>query len=38
MKANPMSDASPGTFNTAQLQFTGNFAGGNIRFAYKISS
>jgi hypothetical protein len=38
MKANTMGDAAPGTFNKAQLQFTGNFVAGNIRFAYKISS
>jgi len=39
LKTNPLTDsAGVGSFNTAQVQFTGNFAAGSIRFAYKISS
>ena len=39
MKTNPLSDsAGPGSFNTAQIQFSGNFVAGTIRFAYRISS
>jgi hypothetical protein len=39
LKANTIGDSSgPGVFNTAQIQFSGNFVAGSIRFAYKISS
>jgi len=39
LKSNPMTDsAGEGFFNTAQVQFTGNFVAGTIRFAYKVSS
>jgi hypothetical protein len=39
MRAGTITDsASDGLFTRSQLQFSGDFAGGNIRFAYRVSS